>query len=96
MYEDSRLSARRIFSGIGFRAWSSPASRPRPCHQATAASYLKEKMEKHTRMDILLNSGQPTGKMSESAPPSSNFRTTPAGGRLATMHEQQASYTVGI
>ncbi|GBL77722.1 hypothetical protein AVEN_152940-1 [Araneus ventricosus] len=28
----SRPHTRRIFSGIAFRAWNSPAPRPRPCH----------------------------------------------------------------
>ncbi|GBN06201.1 hypothetical protein AVEN_209029-1 [Araneus ventricosus] len=33
----NRPHTRRIFSGIGFRAWSPPAPKPRHCHWATAA-----------------------------------------------------------
>ncbi|GBL78972.1 hypothetical protein AVEN_48935-1 [Araneus ventricosus] len=33
----SRLHAPNIFSGIGFRDWSPPAAKPRPCHLATGA-----------------------------------------------------------
>ncbi|GBM59442.1 hypothetical protein AVEN_117644-1 [Araneus ventricosus] len=28
----NRPQTRRIFSGIGFRAWNPPAPNPRPCH----------------------------------------------------------------
>ncbi|GBN03240.1 hypothetical protein AVEN_229020-1 [Araneus ventricosus] len=34
----SKPNIRRIFSGIGFRAWGPPASKSRPYHLATAAS----------------------------------------------------------
>ncbi|GBL78364.1 hypothetical protein AVEN_42885-1 [Araneus ventricosus] len=34
----NRPHTRRIFSGIGSRTWSPPAPKPRPYHEATAAS----------------------------------------------------------
>ncbi|GBL81818.1 hypothetical protein AVEN_93563-1 [Araneus ventricosus] len=34
----NRPNTRDIFSGSGFRAWSPPVPKPRPCHWVTAAS----------------------------------------------------------